>query len=79
MDAILADFAPGADGAPVAMPGAPGFTWSDSFFAGRDRFDLFRNCNVWVSDVLAKAGVGFGIWTPTPFAVRLAIWRFAGM
>jgi hypothetical protein len=48
----------------------------DGFFAAKDRFHLFRTCNVWLSDLLAKAGVPFGRWTPTPFAVRLAFRRF---
>lgn len=78
-DAILAGFVRGADGVPVALPDEPGFTLTDSFFEGADGFHLLRTCNVWVSDVLAKAGVAFGIWTPTPFAVRLAVWRFVGM
>ena len=74
-DAILDSFAQGADGKPVPLPDA-GFTPTDSFFAGRDRFHVFRTCNVWVSDLLARADVRFGRWTPTTYAVRLAFWRF---
>lgn len=77
--AILADLARGADGVPVALRDEPGFTFTDSFFEGADRFHLFRTCNVWVSDVLATAGVPFGVWTPTPYAMRLAVWRFVPM
>ena len=74
-DAVLDSFAQGADGKPVPLPD-PGFTATDSFFAGRDRFHVFRTCNVWVSDLLAQADVRFGRWTPTTYAVRLAFWRF---
>jgi len=74
-DAVLDSFAMGADGKPVPLPD-PGFTPTDRFFAGRDRFHVFRTCNVWVSDLLARAEVRFGRWTPTTYAVRLAFWRF---
>jgi uncharacterized protein (TIGR02117 family) len=39
-DAILADFARTAEGVPIPLSDA-GFTLSDSFFAGKDRFHLF--------------------------------------
>jgi uncharacterized protein (TIGR02117 family) len=73
--AILNSFARGPDGNPVSLA-HPGFSGTDGFFAAKDRFHLFRTCNVWLSDLLAKAGVPFGRWTPTPFAVRLAFRRF---
>lgn len=42
------------------------------FFAARGRFHLFRTCNVWIGRMLRAGGVPFGIWTPTPYAVRLS-------
>ncbi len=74
-DAVLAGFKIGPDGQPMALPD-PGFTLSDSFFVGKDGFNIFRTCNVWVSELMAKAGVPFGRWTPTPYAVRMSVWRF---
>lgn len=74
-DAILDSFAQVADGRYIPLP-YPGFTPTDGFFAARDRFDMFRTCNVWVSGMLARADVRFGRWTPTNYAVRLAFWRF---
>lgn len=73
--AILDGFAQGLDGSPIALA-HPGFSRTDAFFTAKDRFHMFRTCNVWLSDLLAKAGVPFGRWTPAPFAVRLAHWRF---
>ncbi|WP_055083364.1 DUF2459 domain-containing protein [Jannaschia donghaensis] len=51
----------------------PGFTATDGFFGAVGRFDLWRTCNVWVGQMLRAAGVRFGVWTPTPQAVRLAL------
>jgi uncharacterized protein (TIGR02117 family) len=62
-------------GGPVAID-HPGFSPTDGFFAAKGGFNIFRTCNVWVGEVMAAAGVPFGRWTPTPYAVRLALWRF---
>jgi len=35
----------------------PGFNGASRFYASRERFHLFRTCNVWAADVLAAAGV----------------------
>jgi uncharacterized protein (TIGR02117 family) len=42
----------------------PGFNATDRFYPATGRFHLFRTCNAWVGDVLRKAGVRVGIWTP---------------
>lgn len=52
-----------------------GHTGTDGFFEAAGRFHLFRTCNTWVSRMLRQAGVPAGIWTPTPYAVRLGLWR----
>ena len=57
-----------------ALHGA-GFTDSDGFLAAAGRFHIFRTCNTWVSDMLRAAGVEMGLWTPTPYALRLSLWR----
>lgn len=53
-----------------------GFTPTDGFVEARGRFDLFRTCNTWISAMLRDAGHTFGIWTPTPFSVRLSAWWY---
>ncbi|MCA0872600.1 TIGR02117 family protein [Seohaeicola saemankumensis] len=53
----------------------PGFTASDLFFPARGRFDILRTCNAWLGAALRQAGVRFGVWTPTPYAVTLSLWR----
>ncbi len=73
--AIRDTFQQGADGAPAPLDAA-GFTWSDAFFRANGGFHAFRTCNVWISEVMAQAGVPFGRWTPVPFSVRLSLWRF---
>lgn len=54
---------------------SPGFTPTDRFFGGRGGFGFWRTCNVWVGEMLRAAGLRFGVWTPTPQAVRLALGR----
>ena len=57
-----------------AIPGA-GHTGTDGFVEARGRFHILNTCNTWVSRMLRAAGVPAGLWTPTPFAVRLGLWR----
>ena len=73
--AIEDDFARSATGTFIVLD-APGFTDTDRFFVAKGRFHIFRTCNTWVSRTLRRAGVGFGIWTPTPYAVTLSQRRF---
>ena len=70
--ALLEAIAASALGPPI--PGA-GFTGTDGFVEAEGRFHLFRTCNTWVSRMLRAAGVPAGLWTPTPLAVRLGLWR----
>jgi len=70
--ALLAAIADTATGAPIV---GAGFTGTDGFVAAEGRFHILRTCNTWVSDMLRQAGVRAGIWTPTPYSVRLALWR----
>lgn len=74
-DAILASFdtTPRGDLRPLD---APGFTQTDRFFAAKGRFNILRTCNTWIARVLRASGVRFGVWTPTPYAVTLSLWRF---
>ncbi len=70
---IAADIA--REGGPVAID-HPGFTVTDQFYVAKGPFHILRTCNVWVSEAFAQAGIAFGRWTPTPYAVRAALWRF---
>ena len=71
-DDLLAAIAASATGAPV--PGA-GHTATDGFLEAHGRFHILRTCNTWIADMLAAAGVDIGAWTPTPYAVRIGLWR----
>lgn len=54
--------------------GFGGYTPTDAFFPAAGRFHVFRTCNVWIGRKLATAGLTFGAWTPTPYAVTLSMW-----
>lgn len=71
--AVTNSFAQGPQTPPLDHPGFSDF---DRFFAATGRFNLFNTCNVWVGQMLGAAGVRFGSWTPTPFAVTLSHWWF---
>ncbi len=73
--ALDAGFRRDATGAPIVLDGVH-LGANDGFYEGTGGFHLGRTCNVWVSEVLRAAGLRFGIWTPTPYAVRLSLWRF---
>lgn len=64
---------------PEARPIAgAGFSRWDAFFEARGRFHLFRTCNVWLAGVMREAGLRFGRWTPTPYAVTFSRWLYQG-
>ncbi|WP_160321368.1 TIGR02117 family protein [Roseovarius atlanticus] len=69
--AILRQLKLDADYEAIALP-APGFTDTDMFFEATGSFHIFRTCNTWVSRILRRAGIRFGAWTPTPYAVTLS-------
>lgn len=48
---------------------------TSGFVEAQGRFHILRTCNTWVGRVLRGAGVPMGVWTPTPYAVRLSLWR----
>ncbi len=68
LNAIMAS----VDGEPI--PNA-GFTPTDGFHEAKDRFHILRTCNTWVGRILRRAGVPVGAWTPTPYSLRLSLWR----
>lgn len=71
-DGILDSFARDAAGAPMPLP-LPGFGPSDAFWAGTGDFSLLYTCNVWLGERLRAAGLPFGLWTPLPQSVDLAL------
>lgn len=68
---LAADFQRDQTGA--ALPLAAHFNDHDAFFEAKGRFNIFHPCNAWLGEVLRDAGVPFGIWTPTPQAVEMAL------
>ena len=51
---------------------AQGFSDSDQFYAATGQFHLLETCNAWIGRKLRAAGLPFGWWTPTKYAVSLA-------
>lgn len=52
-----------ASGRAVAMPG---YGSLDVFYTARRDYWLFNTCNIWTGDMLARAGVRVGLWSPFP-------------
>ncbi|MEO0939461.1 MAG: DUF2459 domain-containing protein [Pseudomonadota bacterium] len=50
----------------------PGFGAFDRFYSAAGRFHIFNTCNTWIARTLRAAGIPFGVWTPTPYAIRAA-------
>ncbi len=73
LDALRASIRGDLAGAPVPLA-LDGYSTTDAFYPAAGRFHLLRTCNVWVGDKLSAAGLDFGLWTPTPFAVTLSLW-----
>ncbi|MBF9049962.1 DUF2459 domain-containing protein [Roseobacter sp. HKCCD9010] len=69
--ALLAAIAESTTDIPILEAG---FTETDGFLKAHDRFHILRTCNTWVTQMLRAAGVEAGVWTPTPFSVRLSLW-----
>jgi len=64
-EAIEGSFAPGADGARLALPAA-GYSAHDAFFPARGGFNALNGCNTWTARMLREAGLTTGWWTPLP-------------
>ena len=75
LDRIDDSFLHDQTGAVIRLP-TPGLGTHDAFFAAKGHFNLLNTCNVWVGETLRAAGVPFGVWTPTPQSVALALRRF---
>ena len=61
--AIDAGFFYGADGKPVAVPGAH-YGERDAFYEATGRYSLFTTCNDWVRAALSQAGIRTAAWAP---------------
>lgn len=57
-----------------AIP-TPGLTGTDGFVAATGRFSALNTCNVWIGEMLRRAGIDAGAWTPTPISLRVALRR----
>jgi uncharacterized protein (TIGR02117 family) len=60
---ITGTLAPDADGR--AVP-SPGYGSRDLFYASDRKYWLFNTCNIWTGDMLARASVRVGLWSPLP-------------
>lgn len=67
---ITATAAPDAIGLEVQ-----GHRPTSGFVEAQGRFHILRTCNTWLGRVLRAAGIPMGTWTPTPYSVRLSLWR----
>ncbi|MEM8794676.1 MAG: TIGR02117 family protein [Pseudomonadota bacterium] len=52
------------------------FGFGDRFFEAEETFHIFRPCNIWVSDALAKSGLPVGLWTPTTYSLFRSLDHF---
>lgn len=68
VDHVLATIAPGVDGRPQRIAGYS-YHGNDGFYEARGTYTLFRTCNEWVREALARAGVRTGVWSPLPDAL----------
>ncbi|MBO0661579.1 TIGR02117 family protein [Jiella sp. MQZ9-1] len=77
LDAILASFVPGPNGAPQPISGT-GYGLYDRFFEARGTFQLLANCNSWTAAMLRAGGIRTGLWTPLPQLLFLSLDLHAG-
>jgi uncharacterized protein (TIGR02117 family) len=63
VDFLSASFARDAAGRARVID-HPGYTKRDRFFEATGTYSLFRTCNSWTGEGLARAGVRTGLWTP---------------
>ena len=42
----------------------PGYSADNLFYAATGRYSAFHTCNVWTANLLQRAGVRIGVWTP---------------
>ena len=62
------------DGRPVLIKGK-GYFASDNFYEAHGSFSLFKTCNEWTSDILAKADLPHPLWSPSKVGIEY-IWQF---
>jgi uncharacterized protein (TIGR02117 family) len=60
---IRAAFRLNESGASVAYPG---YGPDNLFYDSKGHYSAFNTCNNWTGDILRRAGVRMGIWTPMP-------------
>jgi uncharacterized protein (TIGR02117 family) len=62
------------NGRPVLLKGK-GYFDSDNFYDAHGKFSMMRTCNVWTSDILAKADLPHPLWSPSKIGIEF-IWGF---
>jgi uncharacterized protein (TIGR02117 family) len=71
-EAIQRSFQRAEDGSAIPLTGE-GYGEHDTFYEAHGTYHAFRTSNQWTSDILARAGVTIGIWTPFEQGI---MWRF---
>lgn len=75
LQATLAGFARGADGAPQLIEGRS-YGEYDRFYEGSGRFNALVGCNTWTSAVLRAGGLRTGWWNPLPQSLGWSLRAF---
>ena len=51
----------------------PGYGAFDRFYPANGRFQVLFGCNTWTGDMLRRAGLTTGWWTPLPFLLDVSL------
>ena len=46
---------------------------NDAFFEANGRFNIFNPCNQWANEILRRAGIKLGVWTPTAQSLKYSL------
>ncbi|MEN3792491.1 TIGR02117 family protein [Fulvimarina sp. MAC3] len=72
IDAIVKSFQTDAAGQKSALA-VPGYGAFDRFYPSKGRFQVLFGCNTWTGEMLRKAGLTTGLWTPLPFLLDASL------
>ncbi|MER0239831.1 TIGR02117 family protein [Fulvimarina sp. MAC8] len=72
LDAILESFRTEPGGRRTALD-VSGYGDFDRFYPAKGRFQVLFGCNTWTGDMLRRAGLTTGWWTPLPFLLDASL------
>ncbi|EAU43239.1 probable urease-associated protein [Fulvimarina pelagi HTCC2506] len=72
LDAILQSFRTGDSTAPTPLAVA-GYGAFDRFYPAKGSFQALFGCNTWTGDMLRRAGITTGFWTPLPLLLDASL------